>query len=71
MVAVLRRPKYEHVTDRKVELDEVAFILNHYRVLHVAVHLVNMEVNLRRRPPLAVPHWTPDGYGCSRDGDPI
>ena len=50
---------------------EVPFPQNNYRFPHVAVHEVDMEVGTRHFLPLAVPHREPNGYGRSREGDPL
>ena len=61
MVAVQRRPGYEHVPGRAAGMEAVPFIQNYYRVLHVVVHEVDLEVGTCHRPPLAAPHWTSNG----------
>ena len=66
MAAVQRHPGDEHVTGWAVVVGAVPLLHNHYRVLHVVVHEVNLEVGARHRPPLTVPNWTPNGPGCSR-----
>ena len=42
-------------------VEDVPFLHNHYHVLHAAVHKVNPEVGSRRRPPITVFDWKPDG----------
>ena len=47
MAAVQRCTRYDRVTGQAVGLGSVTFLQNHYRVPHVAVHKVHMEVGAR------------------------
>ena len=48
MAEVQRRPRYEHVTGRAEGVGAVTFLQNHYRVLHMAVNEVDLEVGVHR-----------------------
>ena len=68
---VQRRLGYEHVTGRAAGVGEVPLFQNYYHFVHVAVQKVDLEFGVHRCTPLKAPHWTPDGPGRSREGDPV
>ena len=61
----------KHFIGRSEGVGVVLLIQNQYRVPHVAVHGVDLEVGACRRPSLSVPHREPNGPGSSREGDHI
>ena len=68
MAEVQNLTRYKHVTGYSEGVEAVTLVHNHYHVPHVALHGVDPEVGVHRLPPLASPHWTPDGPGRSREG---
>ena len=68
---VQRFPWHKHITSGVDGVGVVTFLLNNYRVPHVVVREVKMDVGAHLHLPPAALQWTPHQPGRTMEGDHI